>query len=52
MAEPQRQICEPESKHNRWTAELRPADPQVETGGRWRVFSAGYKARVLAAADP
>ena len=51
MAKQQREIRQPESKHNSPTAELRLAEPQAETGGRRRVFTAGYKAQILAEAD-
>ena len=51
MAEQQREIRQAESRHASPTAELRLADPQVESGGRRRVFSAGYKARILSEAD-
>jgi transposase-like protein len=51
MAEQQSEIRQAGSKTARPPAELRLADPQVELAGRRRVFTAEYKARVLAEAD-
>lgn len=51
MAEQQREIRQAGSRQASPTAELRLADPQVEPGGRRRVFSAEYKARILEEAD-
>ena len=51
MADQQRDTRQAESPPPRPAAELRLADPQVESVGRRRVFSAADKARILGEAD-